>query len=928
MRRSQKAGSDEVRSARVFISATSKDLGTIRELVKQALLTMDCMPVEQTNFPPDYRSVREMLEQKIRTCEAVIHIVGIQYGAEPDPKTLPEGAIRRSYTQMEADLARQLGKKLYLFVCPENFPYDSAAPEEEEKQALQRSYRQEAAKSEEIRNRVTDREEIARKIRELQFELENLRATIGRDRRRHALLIAGLIVVLSLLVGGVAYVVSLSRSTHRDVARIERSNRDNLEAVGAELISLQKQLAQAGQSLSDLKPEAIYKQLSRRLKMSEEEIASLIAIGKRSRDLSEQAAAAIAALDFDKAESLYVQAASSQEQNFLKAAGDLLGAARAAILGSRFAEAIKYCQRADGAVIGAGGNDTDLWFDVRDTWIVALYGLGTRTTGADAIANVREALDMANKVLAKISPATATERWIAFQLNRTAILSKLGESVTDANHGFFKESIAVCHEILKFCDRKRFPEEWARTQRNLASVLRDLGIRSPPEEGRDYLKQSLSAIRAGLEQTTKENSPEDWALTETELGNILRELAVLSSPAECEVFLEQSCAAYRSGLEVLSFETFPKSWAIAQTDLAIALCERARRAPPMESRQFFEQSSTAYEAALRVYTREQHPQDWALAQSGLSDILCHLSDVVSPAESERYLRRSVAAADNALEIYTREQFPQLWAGAQLNRANALQALGVRASDEEGLKCLHEAYAAYLSAAEVYTRNEHAQNWATLQGNLANVLGELGGRSSGDEAEHYLQQSCEFYRKALEVRTQEQMPNDWAMTQKNLSMTLRDLSALHTGEQRNRDLMEAIGACRNALKVYTRDRLPNNWAETQNTLGIAFLALGQDSDLRTSQDYLEQAVTASRNALEVITKANAPQYWAMIQNNLGLALKELAARNSDKRRQLLGDAITAFQNAVQIFTPESNPRNNATIQHNLEVAQETLNEGSD
>jgi hypothetical protein len=97
-------------TTRVFISATSKDLGTVRELVKQALLTMGCMPIEQTNFPPDYRGVREMIEEKIAGCEAVIHIVGIRYGAEPDPSTLPEGAARRSYTQMEADIARKLGK--------------------------------------------------------------------------------------------------------------------------------------------------------------------------------------------------------------------------------------------------------------------------------------------------------------------------------------------------------------------------------------------------------------------------------------------------------------------------------------------------------------------------------------------------------------------------------------------------------------------------------------------------------------------------------------------------------------------------------------------------------------------------------------------------------------------------------------------------
>src|SRR5439155_907824 len=99
-----KQGGDDKKTIRDLRMST-KDLGTIRELVKQALLTMNCMPVEQTNFPPDYRSVRDMLEDKIASCEAVIHIVGIRYGAEADPKTLPEEAGRRSYTQMEADIA-------------------------------------------------------------------------------------------------------------------------------------------------------------------------------------------------------------------------------------------------------------------------------------------------------------------------------------------------------------------------------------------------------------------------------------------------------------------------------------------------------------------------------------------------------------------------------------------------------------------------------------------------------------------------------------------------------------------------------------------------------------------------------------------------------------------------------------------------------
>src|SRR5215475_19617 len=147
-------------TARVFISATSKDLGTVRELVKQALLTMDCMPIEESNFPPDYRTVQGMIKNKIAKCEAVIHIVGMRYGAEPNPSTLPQGTPRRSYTQMEADIARQLRKKLYFFVCTEDFPYDKAPPESKKLQELQKAYRTKISKSETIRTKVVDREDV------------------------------------------------------------------------------------------------------------------------------------------------------------------------------------------------------------------------------------------------------------------------------------------------------------------------------------------------------------------------------------------------------------------------------------------------------------------------------------------------------------------------------------------------------------------------------------------------------------------------------------------------------------------------------------------------------------------------------------------------------------------------------------------------
>jgi tetratricopeptide (TPR) repeat protein len=142
---------------RVFVSATSGDLRSVRQVVKEALLTIDCHPVEQTNFGPDWRTVQEMLTEKIEGCHALIHIAGFRYGAEPDPATLPAGTPRRSYTQIEYSIGRELQTnrgeqhfRVYTFVCSTDFPYDEPIireggelpKEADDVLALQRVHRQ------------------------------------------------------------------------------------------------------------------------------------------------------------------------------------------------------------------------------------------------------------------------------------------------------------------------------------------------------------------------------------------------------------------------------------------------------------------------------------------------------------------------------------------------------------------------------------------------------------------------------------------------------------------------------------------------------------------------------------------------------------------------------------------------------------------
>jgi ABC-type branched-subunit amino acid transport system substrate-binding protein len=168
------------RHPEVFISATSSDLRSCRLLAKEALLTLGCVPVEQTNFPPDYRTVHEMLRAKVAACDAVIHVAGECYGAEPGARD-PE-APRRSYTQMEYDLARELKKPVYVFICGDGFPYDEHPLEDAEKQQLQQAHRALLAQSDTLRYTVLSPGDLSLRVRELQTRVEHLRGELKKTR--------------------------------------------------------------------------------------------------------------------------------------------------------------------------------------------------------------------------------------------------------------------------------------------------------------------------------------------------------------------------------------------------------------------------------------------------------------------------------------------------------------------------------------------------------------------------------------------------------------------------------------------------------------------------------------------------------------------------------------------------------------------------
>ncbi|MEO8165526.1 MAG: DUF4062 domain-containing protein, partial [Betaproteobacteria bacterium] len=229
------------RDTRVFISAVTRELGSVRKLVKKGLEDNDYHAVEQDNFPPDYRDLIDKLRKEISKCDALVHIAGNCYGAEPPHR--PADTPRRSYTQLEYDLARELDKPVYVFLTGEGFPADSYEAEDDERHQLQEAHRRQLAGAGLDYNPVQSREELDQKIRSLQLKVKVLQdeltavddkvstlaeqlttkvstvnVSVERTHRKHGCTLVVVIMLLFLAVG--IGVVSQKEHERAEVSRL------------------------------------------------------------------------------------------------------------------------------------------------------------------------------------------------------------------------------------------------------------------------------------------------------------------------------------------------------------------------------------------------------------------------------------------------------------------------------------------------------------------------------------------------------------------------------------------------------------------------------------------------------------------------------------------------------------------------------------
>jgi hypothetical protein len=157
---------------RIFVSAASRELGSFRQAVADVLLKKDALPVIQEHFPPDHRSVVAMLEDRISQCSAVICLVGRSYGHEPLKRD--EEEPRRSYTQLEYEIAVELRKPVFVFVATDDCTLDPAPDEPDELLGLQLEHLKRIVASDRIRMTFHSLGHLTDQVRVMRFDAESL----------------------------------------------------------------------------------------------------------------------------------------------------------------------------------------------------------------------------------------------------------------------------------------------------------------------------------------------------------------------------------------------------------------------------------------------------------------------------------------------------------------------------------------------------------------------------------------------------------------------------------------------------------------------------------------------------------------------------------------------------------------------------------
>ena len=821
----------------IFISATSRDLSSVRRAVKDALLALGCTPVEQFDFPPDPRTVREMLRARLRECHAVIHIVGRVYGSEPLERGA--GVARRSYTQLEFDIARELGKPVYVFICGDGFPYDSHDAEAEELRALQDAHRSALMGTDRLYELVEDAASVERRVLLLQDRLDRLRGELANARRRlRRVLWAGAVglVALGAGLGWIALRVERNSAALAEVETELDRQRRSIELVANAYARLQGEVRDAAISPEErwtraLEAVAVEQQVPPSTLRSGIELFVEAVRSDPAASFLDRALADFGARDFsaaatnagsavlhartrrEAAERLASQAAAEASMARVDEIRALRLEGQAKLELERFEQAVASFDQA--LALQKRTEDAGEWAMLQFLRGLALVRWSQLSQGAAITSRLDEAGDAYRSALEVWTVSQSPHNWASTRWALGNVLrSQARASVGAEGSRLLAESVLAYESALQVFTRAATPDDWAKVQISLAMALTFQSEGAVGSERTRLLGLAEDRIRAALQVQVRERYPGLWAASTGNLSIVLRAHAKAVEGPERKLRLDQAVEANRSLLGVFSPETHPRDWAKAHAEFAFSLLASVVAAPSdpgggLERARMLEEAEMALRSALRVLTREANPRGWAGSQDLLGVTLRLRGEVGPAADRIRLLDQAIAAHRAGLEVHTRDQLPLDWAASQCNLATALHDQAMNNRGMERVRILDESILAFQDALGAFSRTDQSWRWANAQVRLAGVLFERSKSTGEANRVRHLEEVAEVYRSGVEVLERQGLrgeANDARYQMANALFALGEsrsrVAASTAGPERLQHLRDAAQAMRSAIEIHS------------------------------------------------------------------------------------------------------------------------------
>lgn len=194
---------------RIFVSTVTSEFRAARTKIEHVLEFLGYEVVQQDIFGVEPGDLRQVLRDKIDSCDALLQLVGDAYGAEPPAPDADFGRV--SYTQFEFLHARKMGKKTYVLFagpgCKKDTPVEKLDPANQaELRDLQAAYRATLRTGGHLWHHPADDTALENSVLRLRDDSEQLRKefkdwqktlTRGQARNSRGLLaIAALILLL------------------------------------------------------------------------------------------------------------------------------------------------------------------------------------------------------------------------------------------------------------------------------------------------------------------------------------------------------------------------------------------------------------------------------------------------------------------------------------------------------------------------------------------------------------------------------------------------------------------------------------------------------------------------------------------------------------------------------------------------------------